>query len=82
MSKFALSQPVVYVDAEGKEKAAIIVGTRKSVREGTPVERPEKGTAHLMLLLPNGSTSFRAGIPFSEDGSGQRIFRLPVASEV
>lgn len=48
----APGQPVVYRDGAGLEKAAIITGTWGSIKKGTDVTQPAKGSAHLRILHP------------------------------
>lgn len=70
-----LNKPVTYTDGNGFQKAAVIVGTRDSVKEGTDVARPEKGHAHLRVLSPAGKNRDydRQNVPL---GEGPRTFNV------
>ncbi len=71
MANFKLGSRVVYIDGDGFEKIAEVVGTRESVQDGGKATRPEKGSAHLLIKSPTGKTYFRENVPF---GEGPRTF--------
>ena len=71
MAKVKLGASVVYRDGSGFEKAALVVGTRKSVQEGTGVDRPEKGSVNLQVFSPSGKSYFRSNVA---EGDGPKTF--------
>lgn len=64
---------VTYRDGAGFEKAAFIIGTRESVKEGTNVPRPAEGHAHLYIVPATGKPYVRQNVKL---GSGPRTFSL------
>jgi hypothetical protein len=68
---FRLGQRVVYTDAQGKQKAAQVIGTNASVKSGTDVGQPDEGRAHLLVTPPNGKSYVRENITY---GDGTRQF--------
>jgi hypothetical protein len=60
-----LSTPGVYVSAEGLEKAAVVVNTVESTKEGGKIESPNPGYVHL-LVFTLGGVSTRINIPLEE----------------
>jgi hypothetical protein len=66
-----LGRGVTYRDSQGFEKAALVVGTRKSIREDGQAQRPEKGTAHLLILSVTGNRYVRHSVP---EGEGPNTF--------
>lgn len=59
----ALSQSAIYLDAKGRRKAAIVVGTHESVADDTSIPRPQSGFAHLIVFTPVGQPSPRVDVP-------------------
>ena len=73
MAKVRLGDTVRYTDGAGFEKAALVVGTRRSVQDGTAIKRPEKGSANLRIYSPSGQVYTRENVP---QGDGPRTFAL------
>lgn len=71
-SKVRLGDTVVYTDRQGFEKAALVVGTRKSIRADGMATRPDKGTAHLEIHSVTGNHYVRQAVP---QGEGPGTFR-------
>lgn len=68
-----LSKGVEYTDGNGYTKAAVIIATHNSIQDGTGVERPDKGHAHLEITSPEGKKYVRPNVPL---GSGPRTFAV------
>lgn len=68
-----LGKGVAYTDGNGFVKAAIIIGTRDSIQDGTDVQRPGKGHAHLEVTSPAGKKYVRTNVPL---GEGTRTFAV------
>ena len=79
MAKVQLGDRVQYTDGQGFQKLALVIGTRKTVQKGTDLPRPEKGTAHLLVISGTGNTYTRHGVPF---GDGPRTFTSVGKAEV
>jgi hypothetical protein len=69
-----LARGVTYRDAQGFEKAAKVIGTRASIKDGTDVTRPDEGNANLKVYSPKtGETYIRTNVP---PGEGPNSFSL------
>jgi hypothetical protein len=71
-----LGRAVQYTSKDGFTKAGLIVGTRKSVTEGTNVARPEKDQAHILVLSPTGKQYTRTSVPLGEEVGEKGTFVL------
>lgn len=69
-----LARRVTYRDGSGYEKAAMVIGTRSSIQDGTEVQRPDEGNANLLIFKPGtGETYTRFNVP---QGEGSNSFSL------
>lgn len=56
-----LGQSVTYFDSNGRQKAALVIGTTESTQNGS-VESPEEGHAHLTIFNPSGNRYTRMDV--------------------
>ncbi len=75
-SAIKLGKLVQYTSKDGFTKAGIVVGTRKSVTEGTNVARPEKNQAHILVLSPTGKQYTRTNVPLGDEVGEHGTFVL------
>ena len=73
LTAIALGTPVEYRDSNGRRKAALIVGTAESIDEGSSIEVPDEGHAHLAVFSPTGSRYMSLNIP---EGEGPHTFTV------
>jgi hypothetical protein len=71
-----LGKSVEYTSKDGFTKAGLIVGTRKSVKPGTNVARPEKNQAHVLVLSATGKQYTRTSVPLAEEAGQPGTFVL------
>ncbi len=66
----------MYTDGQGYQKAAVVIGTRESIKDGTEVKRPAEGNVNVLVLSATGKAEknyTRFDIPV---GEGNRAFAL------
>lgn len=70
----ALGDTVNYISSTGDRKAAFVVGTPDSIREGTQVPALEAGQLHLLVFSPVGSAYGRFSVPSGESVKDNQDF--------
>lgn len=53
-----LGKTVEYRDSSGFAKAALVIGTRETVQDGTDVKRPAEGNANLRVYRAGGGEPY------------------------
>ncbi len=73
VAKNLLGKSVIYTDAQGFQKPALVLGTPDSIQSDTDIEVPNDGTALLKVFSPSGKDYTRNHIP---EGVGPRTYAV------